>query len=65
MFIEQKEDSNDKSVNYYCCSTFCCPYLWVLLIAKASREVFNAGLCGVVRRDRFWWCATADFWDRL
>lgn len=44
---------------------FVCPYLWVLLIAKTSREVFYAGLCGVVRRDRFWWRAAADFWDRL
>ena len=28
---------------------------------KTSREVFYAGLCGVVRRDRFWWRAAADF----
>ena len=26
---------------------------------------FSTRVCGVVRRDRFWWRAAADFWDRL
>ena len=34
-----KEETNDKSVYSYCCTYFCCPYLWVLPDAKASSEI--------------------------
>ena len=48
-----KEETNDKSVYSYCCTYFCCPYLWVLPDAKASSEILYTSVYSVVCRDTF------------